>query len=261
MLRMLPLLVLSLGISNTVSAKNPNNPCHSVSSDIHRNIELTKSQRLLLREMYATKKEFRRAKQARRQFHEQWMQQFVAGEIERSSVENSIYELYEENDNKSFELHYINFALLDSYSSEEKAQVLQNINENHRCYEENEIRAKRKASKAGIKPLETLHKEIDFSIEQQNLLEEILELKYQYRETLSQIKPNQAYTLYIQEEVDREGMVAVFENHFDVVYTYQSQSVDLWMDFYDTFSTAQREQFLQNAAELERLRNKKKNSL
>ena len=254
MRKVLPLLILSMGMSSTVLAKSAVHPCHSVSSDIHRDIELTKVQRGLLREMYSTQKELRQAKKKRSQFDQRWMEQFVAGYIERQQVERTLAVVYGEKEDKDFELYYINFDLLEGYSQQQRNQVTYNIEDNRQCYKDHAVRAQAKKAKAAIRPMAVLLQDLELTERQDVILTEIKQVKYQHREELSMLSPKTAYEQFVQGQIDKESMLGVLEAHSDLVFNYRSQAVGMWMDLLETLTAEQRTQFLDNAAELEEQR-------
>ena len=248
------LLVLGL---LSIDDANAYNPCQSPSTNLHRDIQLTRNERQLVQEMYATKKELRKIKKKYKLFEESWMVDFVSGEIDRSYIEVTMEELYSSKEDKEFELRHLGFELLEGYSVEQREQVIYNMEDTKQCYAKHKIKERNIEIKKQIRPIQTLLQDIELSNEQRQAFEGIRLAKEQQRETIQQDfsqTPEVLFQQFLQGHTDQTTTLKAFEAYSDSYFQFRLARVELLLDLLETLNDEQKKQFLANAEELEKKR-------
>jgi hypothetical protein len=181
---------------------------------------------------------------------------FVEGELSREEVHQKLTEHHNQKIEKASEMQNLLFNLIESYSAEQKEQVASNFQESKECREERKeeheqtIQKGKQDRKGKRAPEKILFKELDLSENQQKLLEKIAEGKDDFRkemkplhhEMIEDVLLGQISIIDAEEQLQQD----VSERH-----ARAHSQADAMMDLLETFSVEQKEQFLENAEELQ----------
>ena len=219
----------------------------NVYSDQMKLSQLQKTMTIEIRELHKEKY------QITRDFHRtrlDMMVNFIEGKHSRSMVRDIINTTHDDRMTQDHELKISIFELLESFSDEQKKQLTDNLSSQQQCLENNLKQLQKNRPKIG----KILFQELELSAAQEDL---ILEMYLDRRDSAA--APAQ-YGLhhedlvlgYLDGEIDERSSEWLFENKAAYRGAFRQDEIDAMMDLLESFSPAQKSQFIQNIEEIKR---------
>jgi len=236
-----------IAASNVAWAKS-HKKCGGKLKILVEEVDLSEDQRELVHDIKEQAKENR--KDRPRKNKEKWMIDYLNGEVDRDDVHDHIDERFETGKQHHVEMQDVVFDLLETYTEEQREQVLDNIEETKECHQQRKEHTQRTEQRP--KKLEMLTKGLDLSRKQQKQLEAIKGQGKQDRQQFkSEHKAHKGALVeaFASGEINREGARNTIEDSSAAKQESTHKMVDQWADFLDGLSKEQTHQMQKNLEE------------
>ena len=248
------LTVSSLSLYGSLAMAKPDQACGSKFRVFVTDIELTEEQKAIVYDL----KEMKRGEKGERGVERhgpkhQWMIGYLEGSLDREEIHAQIDEHAEKKYQQHLQTQELLFELVDSYTPEQREQVLANMEERKSCHQQKSEEYQEKAHHHRDKHRELLMKDMNLTEEQQRELrkikEERKEERHEYKEDRKEYK-EALLEDFASGKINKREAKKEIERVVEERTAYHHEGVDAWMQFIDTLSEEQREQLLDNMEEL-----------
>ncbi len=215
---------------------------------LNKDVELSDSQKVLLYDLGDIKGERVWKKEGKRKNWHNWMVEYVSGDIDREQVLDQIDEKFEVKKSLKKEKTKLFLSLLDSYSADQRSQVLENLEELK------ERRTKKMEKRAGNSKwhskkrgkFKALFRDLDLTEQQKEIIQETMEVKKKSAEKVSKGSKLDFIEAYLTGKKRRKAIFSDTNSQLKEFHDNAHERTELLLELFDSFDDAQKEQFLIN---------------
>jgi hypothetical protein len=252
---LLTLSLTSLALYNNPVSAAPDKGCGGKVKVLVNDVQLTTEQQDIFGEIKQTKRDWKseNGQEAPKGNH-QWMIDYLNGDVQKDELHDNI----DDHSQMRFQLHQqmqpLVFDLLDTYSQDQKQQVLSNIEEKKECKQQKKDAHEERVKNNKGKFRKILLKDMDLTGEQEQDWEKIAvhhkENKQSHKENKSDYRDN-IIEEFAAGEINRKQAEQDLERISEERISDHHQQTELWVGFFDGLTELQRDQMIRNITELE----------
>jgi hypothetical protein len=252
---LLTLSLSSIALYHNPASAAPDKGCGGKIKVLVKDVQLTSEQQDIFGDIKQTKKNWKNENgQKRPKAKHQWMIEYLNGDVRKEELHNKL----DDHSELRFQLHQeiqpLVFDLLDTYSQDQKQQVLRNIDEKNECKQQKKDAHEERVKNKKGKFRNVLLKDMNLTQDQERDWEKIA---VQHKENKQSHKENKSdYRDDIVEEftageINRKQAEQDYERISEERISDHHQQTELWVGFFDGLNEVQKDQMIRNITALE----------